>query len=116
MEARSPISLLLELDNYRIAFDREKAVDGGPFWIGKAGNNDLVFASEFTSRHHARIELRRNDFYLVDASTNGTFVQTDDEHVHYLHRCSMRLWGGGWIAPGQTLHEAQPIRFLEGAF
>ena len=115
MEARSALRLLLELENCLIELDRQRVIDAGPLCIGKDRGNDLIFSGEFTSRRHAHIEIRRNDFYLVDTSTNGTFVQTDDEHIHYLHRSSLRLWGGGWIAPGQPLHVARPIRFTDGA-
>ena len=44
--------------------------------IGRAEDNDLVIKGNLISRLHARIEINRNKFVLIDQSTNGTFVQT----------------------------------------
>ena len=46
--------------------------------IGRAEDNDLVVKGNLISRLHARIEINRNKFVLIDQSTNGTFVQTID--------------------------------------
>ena len=81
--------------------------------LGRDDANQLVWDGEFTSRNHAYIEIQRNDFYLVDASANGTFVQTEDEQIHYVHRNSVRLWGVGWISLGEPLHARKPILFRE---
>ena len=45
--------------------------------IGRAEENDLVIKGNLISRLHARIEINRNKFVLIDQSTNGTFVQTE---------------------------------------
>ena len=44
--------------------------------IGRAEDNDLVVKGNLISRLHARVEVNRNKFVLIDQSTNGTFVQT----------------------------------------
>ncbi len=41
--------------------------------IGRAEENDIVVKGNLISRLHAKIELVRNKFQLVDQSTNGTF-------------------------------------------
>ena len=48
---------------------------------------------------------------LVDHSTNGTYVQTEDEQVTFLRRGEFRLWGDGWIALGEPLSAETAIRF-----
>lgn len=43
--------------------------------IGRAPDNDLVLRDPATSGHHARVERRGNQFFVVDlGSTNGTLV------------------------------------------
>ena len=46
---------------------------------------------DYVSRSHAYIEIDGSDFLLVDASTNGSFVQTEDEQVEFVHRGHIRL-------------------------
>ncbi|MEM9620667.1 MAG: FHA domain-containing protein [Pseudomonadota bacterium] len=81
--------------------------------LGKSADNDLIYESPQTSRFHARIEYKNNDFYLVDCSTNGTYVQTEDEAVTRVHRNRIRLWGSGWLSLGQPLSVAEPIHFRQ---
>ncbi|MDH3806763.1 MAG: adenylate/guanylate cyclase domain-containing protein, partial [Gammaproteobacteria bacterium] len=45
--------------------------------MGRAEDNDLVIKGNLISRIHAKLEMRRGKFLLVDQSTNGTFVQSD---------------------------------------
>ncbi len=50
-------------------------VAGPAIRIGRAPDNDLVLRDPATSGHHARVERRGNQFYVVDlGSTNGTLV------------------------------------------
>ncbi len=63
------------------------------------------------SRQHAHIECHNKDFVLVDHSTNGTFVQTEDERITFVRRAEMRLWGNGWISLGEPLSDETAIRF-----
>ena len=46
--------------------------------MGRDDNNDIVVASLFASRLHARVEARDGQFVLTDLSSNGTFVLPDD--------------------------------------
>ena len=45
--------------------------------LGRAEDNDVVVKGNLISRIHARIEINRNKFVLIDQSTNGTFVQAE---------------------------------------
>src|SRR6202049_850166 len=65
----------------RLRFDdRELLVDErhSSITIGRAEDNDVVVEGHLISRLHARIEISRSKFVLIDQSTNGTFVQSAD--------------------------------------
>lgn len=64
-----------------------------------------------TSRRHATIERRKHSYVLIDHSTNGTWVQTEDERVAFVRRGEVRLWGEGWISLGAPLSPESAIRF-----
>ena len=82
--------------------------------IGRADDNDLVVKGNLISRLHARIEINRNKFVLVDQSTNGTFVQTTDGEEAFVRRDSMQIKGEGLIGLGKVpdLSSPQSIRFI----
>ena len=86
----------------------------GSFRLGARVDADLTVPGSFTSRDHAVIEHRKQFYVLVDHSTNGTFVQTEDERVTFVHRSELRLWGDGWIALGEPLSAESAIRFRHG--
>ncbi|MGH8496923.1 MAG: adenylate/guanylate cyclase domain-containing protein [Gammaproteobacteria bacterium] len=69
--------------------------------MGRAEDNDLVVKGNLISRLHARIEVNRNKFLLVDQSTNGTFVQTRRGEELFVRRDSMQLSGDGVIGLGR---------------
>ena len=113
MDARNDPRLVLEADD-RVAEIRAEGEQGKvEFYLGRDAASDFVCGSELTSRCHARIERRHKDFYLVDCSTNGTFVQTEDEQVTHVHRDTVKLWGQGWISLGQPLNIGDPIHFRQ---
>jgi len=49
------------------------------FQMGRDDGNDIVVASLFASRVHARVEARDGTFVLTDLSSNGTFVLFDEQ-------------------------------------
>jgi FHA domain-containing protein len=67
-----------------------------PVKVGRASDNDFVLIDPRTSRHHAQIELRGDQFWIVDlASANGTLVNNE--------RVSERALGhGDLIRVGQN--------------
>lgn len=73
--------------------------------MGRAEDNDVVVKGNLISRVHARIEMNRDKFVLVDESTNGTFVQTSDGDEIFVRRDSTILTGEGVIGLGRV---AQP--------
>ena len=81
--------------------------------IGRAEDNDLVIKGNLISRLHARIEMNRNKFMLIDQSTNGTFVAVKDGEDAFVRRDSMQIRGEGMIGLGKVPDEnsSQVIRY-----
>ncbi len=81
--------------------------------IGRAEDNDLVVKGNLISRLHARVEISRNKFMLVDQSTNGTFVLDKDGEESFVRRDSMQIRGEGLIGLGKApdSNSSQVIRY-----
>jgi hypothetical protein len=77
--------------------------------IGRAEENDVVIKGNLISRTHARIELSRNKFQLIDQSTNGTFVTTREGEEAFVRRDSMLLKGEGLIGFGRVPETGSPL-------
>lgn len=69
--------------------------------LGREKQSDLVIKDQRASRHHCRIEMRRNSFVLRDMSTNGTFVSPQDGDGFHLQNGEAPLEGKGRICFGQ---------------
>ena len=84
--------------------DQRKSIN-----IGRADDNDLVVKGNLISRIHARIEMRRGKFMIIDQSTNGTFLQNEKGQETFVRRDSTELTSEGSIGlgraeePGSTL-------------
>ena len=74
--------------------------------LGRDGNCQITVADRMASRQHARVERRRDKFFLVDQSTNGTYVLMDGEAEITLRREELMLRGSGRIAFGHSVNEA----------
>jgi len=68
--------------------------------MGRADDSDIVVKGDLVSRLHARIEMARNKFVLVDQSTNGTFVTNQEGKEAFVRRDSVALQGAGMIGLG----------------
>ncbi|MFC1858526.1 adenylate/guanylate cyclase domain-containing protein [Thermodesulfobacteriota bacterium] len=73
--------------------------------LGRQVHNDVVVNDNRVSRTHARVEYRRGKFFLIDQSTNGTFVVIQNKKKVTLKRDETQLLGNGIIALGR---EADP--------
>ena len=80
--------------------------------MGRAEENDLVVKGNLISRLHARVELNRNKFMLIDQSTNGTFVIGKDGEEAFVRRDSMQIRGEGLIGLGKAPDGGGAIRFF----
>ena len=79
---------------------------GAGIALGRDASCEIVIADRKASRVHARIERRRDKFFLVDQSTNGTFVTFAGEAELVLRREEVMLRGQGRIAFGHGLAES----------
>ncbi len=95
--------------------DREIVLDDARIEItmGRAEENSVVQKGTLISRLHARIEMVRGRFLLVDQSTNGTFVLNADGKESFVRRDSVTLQGEGCIGLGKLPdpNAADVIRF-----
>lgn len=96
----------------RLAFqDREVVLDEQHphITIGRAEDNTLVIKGNLISRIHARLEISRSKFVLVDQSTNGTFVQTREGEESFVRRDSLQIKGQGMIGLGRVPEPDSPL-------
>ncbi len=77
--------------------DKRKSIN-----IGRAEDNDLVVKGNLISRIHAKIEMRRGKFVLVDQSTNGTFLQDVQGRETFVRRDTTELNEEGTIGLGRA--------------
>ena len=91
--------LLLRVGEVQKASDRQHPV----LTIGRDDDNDVTVTSDLASRHHARIEFRRHQFYLVDRSTNGTYIFLSTRPPVFVRWEEAVLQGDGWLGLGQKV-------------
>lgn len=81
---------------------------GDSLSLGRSDQCDITIPSPLASRLHAKIEYRRGKFILLDQSTNGSYVRTEDGQTVHLRREELPLWGSGLIALGEDIDEGSP--------
>ncbi|SFX70776.1 adenylate/guanylate cyclase domain-containing protein [Marinospirillum alkaliphilum] len=109
----APTANLVQLRlEYRDTFvllnhEREFAV------LGRSATCDIPVNESLASRQHIRIELRRDKFFLIDQSTNGTYIQLSDGRQSFARREEIQLTGEGVISLGRALNDnpQELIRF-----
>lgn len=69
--------------------------------MGRQEHNDLEVIDTRVSRSHARIEYRDGAFFLIDHSTNGTFVLMNGQKGVNLRRKEIALKKDGFITLGR---------------
>lgn len=94
--APPPLRLKLRHDNKVITLDTSHP----SVTLGRDLSCDVVIRDPRASRTHARVELRRDKFMLVDQSTNGTFVTFQGEAEFVLKREETFLRNRGRIVFG----------------
>ena len=77
--------------------DQRKSIN-----MGRADDNELVVKGNLISRIHAKIEMRRGKFVLIDQSTNGTFLLNLQGHEKFVRRDSAELDSEGTIGLGRA--------------
>lgn len=83
-----------------------------PIWLGRDLGCEMVVREKTASRRHARVERRGSRFYLVDESTNGTYVTLADGSEIHLRLEALPLQGSGLIGLGAPTRDAtDPVAF-----
>ena len=72
--------------------------------LGRSQSADIPVAEALASRQHVRLEFRRGKFFIIDQSTNGTYVLNGDAEA-FLRREEMPLAGSGKISLGRSFAE-----------
>lgn len=94
-----PVTLQLEHNARALVVDHANA----SLVLGRDAQCDIVIADRNASRQHARIECRRDKFFLIDQSTNGTFVAMANEPEVVLRREELMLRGTGRVGFGHSV-------------
>ena len=96
--ARKTVKLVVSFRDQSVELsDQRKNIN-----LGRADDNELVIKGNLISRIHARVEMRRGKFVLIDQSTNGTFVQNIQGEESFIRRDSIDLIGEGTIGLGRA--------------
>jgi adenylate cyclase len=104
-KVRKASKLLLNFKDSTVEVsDRKKSIN-----LGRADDNDLVVKGNLISRIHAKVEMRRGRFVIVDQSTNGTFLQDIQGHEVFVRRDSSELGDEGTIGLGRTEEPGSPL-------
>ena len=72
--------------------------------MGRSKAADITVNESLASRHHVRIEHRRGKFFIIDQSTNGTYVHHANDEA-FLRREEMPISGDGMISLGRPFSE-----------
>lgn len=75
------------------------------FSIGRHKHCDLVINEELASRQHVTLESRKGKFYLMDRSTNGTWLRNESGRVMFLRREELLMPPTGDISFGKHIDD-----------
>jgi adenylate cyclase len=85
----------------------EMPPDATSFILGRAKDCDVVVDGDLISRHHFKVERRWGEFIITDQSTNGTFIQTQQQtqqgQAVFLQHEEFALFGTGFISLGKKV-------------
>lgn len=73
--------------------------------LGRQVHNDVVVNDGRVSRSHSRIEYRRGKFFVVDQSSNGTYLMVQGKQGVTLKRDEAQLIGSGVIGLGREVDQ-----------
>ncbi len=93
------VNLILQYHDTIVTVDRNRPV----VTLGRQIHNDIIVDDSPVSRSHARIEYRRGKFFLVDQSTNGTYIHEEGKERVRVRQTEMPLTGKGIISLGTKL-------------
>jgi class 3 adenylate cyclase len=97
-EPKPEVRLKVVYNGNEIILDKQKSM----LVMGRSQTCDMPVNEKLASRQHVRIELRRDKFFIVDQSTNGTHVLIDNNDEAFLRREEMAIHGNGQISLGKS--------------
>ncbi len=101
LTTKPTLVLLMRYDQKELRFGGKD----GTFTIGRHKHCDLVINEELASRQHVTLESKRGKFYLVDRSTNGTWLRNETGRVMFLRREEILLPPTGDISFGKHIDD-----------
>ena len=106
-EAPARLVLRFGATELTVSGDRSQVV------LGRSKTADITVPETLASRQHVRIEHRRGKFFIIDQSTNGTYVSRENGES-FLRREEMPLSGSGHISLGRSFSEdPQEVVYFE---
>lgn len=100
-KTKRPVTMTLTYNDHRLVVGEERTVAV----LGRSKSADVTVNESLASRQHVRIEYRRGKFFIVDQSTNGTYVKLANNEESFLRREEMPLAGSGMISLGRSFAE-----------
>ncbi len=76
--------------------------------LGRSPTCDIRIDENLASRQHVRLELRRDKCFVIDQSTNGTYVRDGNGGETFLRREEMPLTENVAISLGRSFSEDAP--------
>lgn len=96
--------LILDLNDQHVSVNYEQP----SITLGRDTGNRIVINHPKASRHHARIEMKEDQFILLDRSTNGTHIHPKDAKARVIHNEAFVLRGSGTIYLGKAAPSDSP--------
>jgi class 3 adenylate cyclase len=95
---RDEVSLEVSYQKTSVTLDQDKSA----LMMGRSKACDLPINEQLASRQHVKIELRRDKFFVIDQSTNGTHIKIDGADESFLRREEMHISSNGQISLGKS--------------
>ena len=95
------VSLEVSYNQTSVTLSQEKP----GLMMGRSKACDLPINEQLASRQHVKIELRRDKFFVIDQSTNGTHIKIDDGEESFLRREEMPINANGKISLGKSFKD-----------
>ena len=73
--------------------------------LGRDPSCAMLIQNRKVSRMHARIERRRDGYYLIDTSTNGSFLSMQGRQEVLLRKQELLLEGSGILCFGSSVND-----------
>ncbi|MBF0214112.1 MAG: FHA domain-containing protein [Magnetococcales bacterium] len=103
--AKTTPSMVVSFNDQSVTLSETQSVVS----FGRGATNTFVVPDNMSSRVHSRIEYRRGKIYLVDQSTNGTYVIAAKGQQTFVHRDELPIEGSGVIGLGRIVAPDDPL-------